>query len=254
LLKLSSITRKRQELAAERKAAHRKEGIDLSDVYNMDETGFRIGVIAGRIVITHLLTKAVYWAGLDNRESLTAVETVCADGATIPLMLILKGDVLLEKYFENETLLATSPSGYSNEGLAMKYLIHFYNNTYKTTKGKWRILVFDGHGSHVSEPFLRYCWQHRIVPFQLPPHNIHLIQGHMAIMGLCPQRVLSGLVNLEYSFSKSARSHDPLRSQDSHGSQEPASILLTPYHLMHPSGYQMAREIIGLLALLKSPH
>lgn len=116
----------------------------------------------------------------DNRESLTAVETVCADGTTIPPILILKGDVLLEKYFgndlENETLLATSPSGYSNEGLAMKYLIHFHNNTYKATRGKWRMLIFDDHRSHVSESFLHYSWQHRIMPFQLPPYSTHLLQ------------------------------------------------------------------------------
>jgi hypothetical protein len=97
-------------LAVERKAAHRKEdlelhfkefsdaimkyGIESADIYNMDETGFRIGVIAGRVVITHLSTKAVYLADPDNRESITAVKTVCADCSTIPPMLILKGDVL----------------------------------------------------------------------------------------------------------------------------------------------------------------
>jgi hypothetical protein len=56
-------------------------------------------------------------------------------------MLILKEDVLLlEKHFkndlENKTLLTTSPTEYSNKGLSIKYLIHFYNNTYKKTKGK----------------------------------------------------------------------------------------------------------------------
>ena len=61
---------------AERKAAHRKKdlekhfnefndamikyGIDPLDVYNIDETGFWIRVIVGRIIITHLSTKAVY--------------------------------------------------------------------------------------------------------------------------------------------------------------------------------------------------
>ena len=64
----------------------------------------------------------------------------------------------------------------SNEALGMKCLIHFHNNTYKKVKGKWRMLIFDGHGSHISEPFLLYCWQHKIVPFQLPPHSTHLLQ------------------------------------------------------------------------------
>ena len=108
-----------------------------------------------------MFRQAVYLADPDNRESLTVVETVYTDGSTIPPILILKGDVLLEKYFkndlENNTLLATSPSEYSNEGLAMKYLIHFYNNTYKKTKRKWRMLIFDGHGSHVLEEFSVYC-------------------------------------------------------------------------------------------------
>ena len=58
----------------------------------------------------------------------------------------------------------------------MKYLIHFYDNTYKETKGKWRMLIFDDYRSHVSEPFLVYCWQYKIVPFQLPPHSTHLLQ------------------------------------------------------------------------------
>jgi hypothetical protein len=90
-------------LATERKAAHRKEdlelyfkefnvaivkyGINPADIYNIDNTV---------TVITHLSAKAVYLVDPDNRESLTAVKTVCADSSTIPLMLILKGDVLLE--------------------------------------------------------------------------------------------------------------------------------------------------------------
>jgi hypothetical protein len=78
-----------------------KYRINPADIYNMDETGFRIRVIAGR-TITHLSTRAVYLADPDNRESLTAVEIVCVDGSTIALMLILKGDVLLERYFEND--------------------------------------------------------------------------------------------------------------------------------------------------------
>ena len=38
------------------------------------------------------------------------------------------------------------------------------------------MLIFDGHGSHVSNEFLFYCWEDRIVPFQLPPHSTHLLQ------------------------------------------------------------------------------
>jgi hypothetical protein len=170
-------TLRAKTLAQERKAAHRKEdleehfkeyygalekfGITFEDVYNMDETGFRIGVLNGKIVITHLQTKAVYLADPDNRESLTAIETMCGDGTAIAPFLILKGDVLKEDHFKNdlndETILATSASGYTNEQLSMKYIKHFHNQMWKKTKGKWRMLIFDGHGSHTSDEFLYYC-------------------------------------------------------------------------------------------------
>ena len=84
--------------------------------------------------------KAVYLADPDNRELIIVVEMIYSNSSTISLMLILKGDILLEKYFENDLknniLLATSLIGYMNEYLAIKYLIHFYNYTFKKTKGQ----------------------------------------------------------------------------------------------------------------------
>ena len=38
------------------------------------------------------------------------------------------------------------------------------------------MLIFDGYGSHITQPFIEYCWEHRIRPFQLPPHSTHLLQ------------------------------------------------------------------------------
>ncbi|PMD60753.1 uncharacterized protein K444DRAFT_527761, partial [Hyaloscypha bicolor E] len=99
-------------LVQERKAANRKEdlekyfnkyyralekfGICFEDVWNIDETGFRIGVLNGKIIIIYLNTKAVYLADPDNQESLTIIETVFAGGKAIILFLILKGEILLK--------------------------------------------------------------------------------------------------------------------------------------------------------------
>ena len=115
----------------------------------------------------------------NNRESVTVVETICSDSSTIPPILILKGDVLLKKHFENDlehkTLLTTSLTGYTNKCLAMKYLIYFHNNTFIKTQGRWRLLIFDGHSLYVTDEFLLYCWEHKIVPFQLPLYSTHLL-------------------------------------------------------------------------------
>ena len=134
-------------LAQERKAAYRKEdleehfkeyygalkkfGITFKDVYNIDETSFRIGVLNKKIIITYLQTKAIYLANLDNRESLTTIETIYKDNIAIIPFLILKREVLKEDYFKNdlndETILATSASSYINKQLSIKYIKHFYN-------------------------------------------------------------------------------------------------------------------------------
>ena len=94
---------------------------------------------------------------------------ICSNSSIIPPILILKGNVLLKKYFkndlENDMLLATSLMDYTNKYLAMKYLIHFHNCIFKKTKGQWWILIFNGHGSHVSKEFLLYCWQYKILLF-----------------------------------------------------------------------------------------
>lgn len=145
----------------------------------MDETEFRIGGCAGRIVINFLNTKAVYLADPDNRESLTSVETICADSTSIPPILILKGEALSEKYFDNhlhdQNLLATSSSGYTNDALALKYLIHFHNKC--TIIWKARVNFSTSTAMvHVDDDFISYCWQHEIIPLQLPPHSTHLLQ------------------------------------------------------------------------------
>jgi hypothetical protein len=97
----------------------------------MDETGFRISILNGKIIIIYLNTKAIYLADLNNRESLTAIETVSARSKAIILFPILKREILLEKYFNNnlntEIVFATSSTRYTNDALSLKYIKHFHN-------------------------------------------------------------------------------------------------------------------------------
>ncbi|PMD51084.1 uncharacterized protein K444DRAFT_620252 [Hyaloscypha bicolor E] len=129
-------------LVQKRKAANRKEdleehfnkyygalekfGICFKDMWNMDETGFRISVLNRKIIIIYLNTKAVYLADPNNRESLTTIETISARGEVIILFLILKGEILLEEYFNNdlnaEIVFAISSTRYINNALSLKYI------------------------------------------------------------------------------------------------------------------------------------
>jgi len=48
--------------------------------------------------------------------------------------------------------------------------------TQEKANGQYRLLICDGHDSHISAQFVRYCIDHRIVVFLLPPHASHILQ------------------------------------------------------------------------------
>jgi esterase/lipase superfamily enzyme len=79
----------------------------------------------------------------------------------VPPIIIFSGAYYLCRYFDNDidgdTLFARSDSGYSNNKLGLKYLEHFNRYTKNLTKGRYRMLIFDGHSSHLSQNFLDYC-------------------------------------------------------------------------------------------------
>jgi hypothetical protein len=40
----------------------------------------------------------------------------------------------------------------------------------------WRLLILDGHGSHVTREFIEFCDANRILLAILPPHSTHSLQ------------------------------------------------------------------------------
>jgi hypothetical protein len=134
-----------------------KYGIRQDDSYNMDETGFRIGCLGSQIVITHLITKVVYLSNPDNREVVSSVECNSGGGFALKSMIILAESVLMEKHFDNAiddgVLFAMSESGYLNAYLGLGWLKHLDKQTAGRRKGKYPLLVFDGHGSHHTDEF-----------------------------------------------------------------------------------------------------
>jgi hypothetical protein len=42
--------------------------------------------------------------------------------------------------------------------------------------GEWRMLLFDGHTSHVNREFLQTCLDYNVLPVCLPPHTTHFSQ------------------------------------------------------------------------------
>ena len=85
-----------------------------------------------------------------------------------------------EQHFDNDlsnsVLFSISKSGYTNYWLSFEWIKHFSSQTKATKKGKYWMLIMDGHSSHFTNEFTNYCWAEDIVPFLLLAHTTHLLQ------------------------------------------------------------------------------
>jgi DDE superfamily endonuclease len=160
-------------------AIRQKYGILDEDCYNMDQTGCRIGVGRSRRVIT-MGTLNPSITDPDNREYVTVVECISGSGWAIEPMIILSQKMIRERDIVTEltddTILGCSTSGYVNDELCLRWLHHFDAMTRHRCLGAFRLLLFDGYGSHLLFPFIDYCWNNGIIPLCLPAHITHIMQ------------------------------------------------------------------------------
>jgi len=159
-----------------------KYGIQDCDFYNFDETGFMMGVICSSMVVTRADRRGrgkQLQAG--NREWATAIECVSSDGYALPPLLIVQGVNHLASWYTECDLppswvIKTSPNGWTDNETALEWIQHFNTHTKARQQGVYRMIVLDGHESHISAQFEDYCKTNCIITICLPPHSSHLTQ------------------------------------------------------------------------------
>src|SRR5436853_4982243 len=52
----------------------------------------------------------------------------------------------------------------------------FEKHTTHCTKGNYRLLILDGHGSYITLEFDLFYKEHAIITLYMPPHSLHLLQ------------------------------------------------------------------------------
>jgi len=124
----------------------------------------------------------VYKAQPGRQEWVTVIECISADGNKIPPYVIFKGKHLISSWLPKELpfgwTFTTNTSGWTNNFHGVHWIKHF--NTLTASKldspEEYRLLLCDGHDSHVSAELVGYCIKHRIILILLPPHSSHLLQ------------------------------------------------------------------------------
>ena len=160
-----------------------KYGITDEDVYNFDETGFQMGVVSTAKVVTgseKFGRPTISQPG--NREWVTVIEAINSYGWTLPPMIIFAGKLHQAVWYEDSLLphdwtIGLSENGWTNDKLGMIWLQELFDkHTRSRTAGRYRLLILDGHGSHATPDFDKYCFDNSIIPLYMPPHSSHLLQ------------------------------------------------------------------------------
>ena len=159
-----------------------KYGILTEDIYNMDETGFQMGVASTSKVICGSETKQSHAKALQpgNREWVTAIIAVNATGWSLPPQIIFAAANHQSLWYYDipeNYVLSVSNNGWTTDDLGIKWLQKVFEpNTALRTAGTYRLLILDGHGSHATAEFDRFCMEKKIIPLYMPPHSSHLLQ------------------------------------------------------------------------------
>jgi hypothetical protein len=159
-----------------------KYGIRSNDIYNVDETGFLMGMIASGMVVTGTdrrgKPKSVQPG---NGEWITVIQAINADGWAVQPFIIGAGQYHLANWYRESNLpgdwaITTTQNGWTDNKAGLEWLKHFDRCTTNRSTGSYRLLILDGHESHHSIDFERYCEENKIIRLCMPPRSSHLLQ------------------------------------------------------------------------------
>lgn len=146
-----------------------ENGIDLDDIYSFDETGFVMGLTAtAKVVIRseYYGRRSLLQPG--NREWVTTIECINASGWALALCIIFKGKIFIESWFDNlpeDWRFEVSPNGWTFDEISLRWLEKlFIPSTSSRVKGRYRLLILDGHGSYLTPKFDEICGKKKYHP------------------------------------------------------------------------------------------
>ena len=174
-----------------------KYGILPENLYNMDEKGLQLGIGARATAMINRDQKTAYSVEDGNRELVTVIETICADGSILHPSVIFQGVRRNSEWGRNNPCnarfvlfqhersrpyklvnsISISPNGWTDQELGIAWLRNDFNPaTQDKAAGHYRLLILDGHNSHCTFSFCNYAADNKIIIICLPSHTTHALQ------------------------------------------------------------------------------
>jgi hypothetical protein len=150
------------------------------NVYNMDETGVMLSMLGSVKVLVGKADLRAYRGARVKRKLVTAIECISADGTYLKPMVIWPATTHRSNWTTYDTPgwhYACSESGYTDSKISLEWLTRVFDpQTKQPAKGKPRVLICDGFGTHATLEILEHCFSNNILLCRLPSHTSHKLQ------------------------------------------------------------------------------
>ncbi|RAL59416.1 hypothetical protein DID88_006790 [Monilinia fructigena] len=188
---------------------------ELDDMYNMDETGFGVGTTQSTRIIVDSTQKSNWKVTAGKQEWITAFECVNAAGKALSPMVIFKAQNTNSAWIPKDTpqswQFSTSTNGWTSNIHGLEWLKRVFEPESKKVSGdRPRLLIMDGHSSHITGSFIAFCIEKDIDLLILPPHCSHLLQPLDIAVSSPPDG--TELRQANQTFNKALADNDSLAS------------------------------------------
>lgn len=146
----------------------------------MDESGFAVGTSQTSRVLVNVREKSSWKVVHGRQEWINAIECVSAAGEALAPMLIFKAKHTNTSWIPtdapNDWRFTTSNSGWTSDSHALEWVQGTFEPQTRPSGSQRRLLIMDGHGSHITAKFISFCMDNAIDLLILPPHCSHVLQ------------------------------------------------------------------------------
>lgn len=144
----------------------------------MNEKGFILGFSSRAKVVCRARRRNPHVTQDGSREMLTVLDGVSALGHCLPPFVIYKGKGHYMGWHldtdDPKAKFAYSPNGWTDDELGFRWLSEHFEP--HTVSSRPRLLILNGHGSHINWKFCQFALIHNIHIMCLPAHFTHLLQ------------------------------------------------------------------------------
>jgi hypothetical protein len=120
-----------------------------------------------------------------NTQWITVLACVCSDGTALsPSLIFWSAAGALQSSWvdaidteKHSVFVSSSSSGWTNNNIGLAWLKEvFQRETRRQACSGYRLLLLDGHESHLTMDFINYCNDNKILLAVFLPHATHMLQ------------------------------------------------------------------------------